>query len=427
MKQYKFLLLIIMVFCFGSCGTVKQLTPEQRLYFEHSANVDKSINNGDVLALIEQHDKFDDCKSYIEVYLESTHDFANASYSTLNMYKETAKDSTLVEIFDRLIEYKEDDIISELMTLSIDEIGEYYRNHVDEQCFVRPIIDSLFIQNIGKSDYREVRLLRNSFYNTDIFESVDSTYQRMRMEYLPIVEESVLNYCKEEIESVNLIKKDILSRTTAILIDGLPLIVEETSNKINRDFFDKIFSANTSDDYSIKEYAIMLVNKKYDVDSIQILIKEPLYELVKSINNSRNSILDYYLDAPIAESQYSINFRNNPVKYYAPPFPAKHILAIQEIKDKIDWKSWGLMALGFIPGIGTGASLVIDAVDILYGLFADNKETKMINSHLEQYASELALAYNNKNTQNIEMIFNNISNELIKSQNEFKRLFYENF
>ena len=162
MIKYTLILAFVVVSsCFCGCSSIKKLTPEQQAYIEHLKIIDKTINQGDIATLIALHAEYDECRHYIEEYIEYTHDFSNVPYEVLNVYKQNSKDSVLSEIFGRLIEYKEDHVINELIACSIDEIGEYYREHEDEQCFIRPIIDSLFIEDIDDLDYREVTRWRN--------------------------------------------------------------------------------------------------------------------------------------------------------------------------------------------------------------------------------------------------------------------------
>ena len=218
----------------------------------------------------------------------------------------------------------------------------------------------------------------------------------------------------------------MLSKTTAMFADKLPVIVEEMSNQINRDFFDKIFSSDTTDNYTLEEYATLLVNKHYNLDSVRTMITESLCEFSRFVNDGRSSIIDYYLDVPANSQQCDISLYDL-AAYKVPIIPLNHIQCIQKIKDEIDWDSWILTALGFIPGVGTVAALTINAADILYSYFADKKETKLINTHLEEYASDLVAVYNKNNYDSIELIFNDLYNELVVTQNKFKQLFYENF
>ena len=232
---------------------------------------------------------------------------------------------------------------------------------------------------------------------------------------------NVSNY----LNAVNELNANLKNRCRAYLNEGLPKIVEETNNKINRDLFDKLFSRHKSDSYSIKEYVDLIVQENYNSSIIESMLVDNFNIFIDECLQNRLIILEQFVEDPSL-----CNYTMEPIDreaYVKPSIPFNHIDAIQAIKADINWWSVGLTAAGFIPGLGTAISLTADAVDILYGLYADREESKLIKQHMESFATDLFANYHQNCNFNINQFYSKIHTDIEKSQNEFKKFFYENF
>ena len=413
------LIFLLCILFLTSCGVTNKLTSEQKEYLSYEIAIDQCINEGNILKLIELYSESPNHRQYIEDYIEYTYDFSEIAYNELVSIRNIVADSTLRETFNQLVDTREDMILDSISNFSVSELGVYYKEHPDEQFFIRPMLDSI----IDINDYRQIKLFRKSFTGTDIEKSLDSAYLSLREQILPEAEKTLDNYFKKELLCLQNIKTDILLNIRSKLEDGLPYIIEEASNKINRDFFDKIFKSNTSDKYTIEEYTISLVDKYYN-KSLDDVANYPILSFIETINNNRLNFIQYYLDDDIDTTNIYVS-KFTPQKI-STKIPLENIKRIQEIKDQIDWISWGMLALSFIPG-AQPVALAIDAIDILYSYFADKKETKEINANLEQFSKKLLNSYNNNSKNTIENNCEIIRERVFESQNQLKNIFYENF
>ena len=198
MIKYVFTLLYLVLILTG-CGTVKNTnTPDLRLIQLQEAEIDSCINNGDIQKLIELHNKYISHRAYIEQYIEYKYNFATSSYGDLLSMRLLTGDPSLTDVFNRVIDNREDCILNNISGLSVQELGAYYKLKMDEQQFLRPIIDTI----VNRNDYREVKLYRKHFSGTDISESLDSVYWSMRAKLLPIAQKALEGYMKEEGENI---------------------------------------------------------------------------------------------------------------------------------------------------------------------------------------------------------------------------------
>ena len=189
--------------------------------------------------------------------------------------------------------------------------------------------------------------------------------------------------------------------------------------------FDKIFRSDSSDDYTIEQYVVLMVDSLYNVKELNDIVNNPISAYVEAVNKNRFDFAEYYLEEDADIRSTYIN--NDKLANITREIPLSHIHSIQEIKDKIDWYSMGLTALGFIPGVGTAVAIAFDAADLLYSYFADAKETKEINGHIEQFSAGLFKNYQNHCMKSVSEIGDYYQLELDESQNKLKNLFYEKF
>jgi hypothetical protein len=415
MRYVRLSIFVYVIILFCGCGTSKKVAQQEK-------EIADAIYEADIYKLIDIHAYSMIDNDVIEIYLSNT-SYDEYEYKDILDFCEYAKHNTIVwEIFnDKRIAF-ENSIIEYISTLSLESLCDYYLNHQEYASFISPVIEYSILTDLDQMDYRFVRNLHNCWEGTVFSPQIDSIYNIMREDLLPKINEKLERHFEHE-SSLLLDLENSIVDYSKMMIQNLPIIIDSSLVKINRDLFDKIFKSDNIDNYSDYEYVESLVSRYLPEDEFKTILFDQLQSYVSTCNSSRYEIIETFigqtdqtnisLEVP-SEIMYS-NFNFN----YG---PLDNISQLKRLSQMYDIAS---LTAAFATA-GT-TEIILDAADFAFGFWLENKKTKKIISHLQNLSDNLLEEYSSKSKANINNYFSLLKDNLKDSQNTLYEYIQTNF
>lgn len=412
----KIITYIFIVLILTSCGSLKKLTPEE-------IAIRKAITDNDLYSLIDIHSSSQEYRIFIEDYLSSV-SFIDYSYSDIvDFERYSEKDSSLFMIFKDAKITRESLVIESLSEMSLDSLASYYVNNIDEQAFIYPILYDNMIKDLGAQDYRYIKALHNTFSGSDLSPQIDSVYLPLRQDLLIQIKERLQKYFHNETTTLSELHKSAFEYAQQTLSTNLPIIIESTLNKVNRDIFDKLIKNKNYDQLDDKDYIVKLVDKYLSEDNLKSGITRPIEEYIYACNSSRIEIIETYINDDVSNKDLLLETLIDTTHHL--DFSFKPIDEIEFAKAMTTLYDVGSIILGFVTA---GVSeLVLDAADFAFGFWMENRKSQKITDSIQQFSNELASTYNNTAQSIINSYFEPLEQQLTTTQSNLEKYVEENF
>lgn len=412
----KIITYIFIVLILTSCGSLKKLNPEE-------IAIRKAVTDNDLYSLIDIHSSSNEYRIFIEDYLSSV-SFIDYSYSDIMDFERySKKDSTLFMIFKDARITRESLVIESLAEMPLDSLASYYINNIDEHVFIYPVLYDNLIKDLGAQDYRYIKALHNAFLDSDLSPQIDSVYLPLRQDLLIQVKEQLRKYFHNETTTLSELHKSAYEYAQQTLSTNLPIIIDSTLNKVNRDIFDKLIKNESYDHLNDKDYIIKLVDKYLSEDDLKSGITRPIEEYIYTCNSSRIEIIETYIDDEISNKDLLLETLIDTTHHL--DFSFKSIDEIEFAKAITTLYDVGSIALGFATA---GASeLILDAADFAFGFWMENRKSKKITNSIQQFSNDLASTYNNTAQSIISSYFEPLEQQLTTTQSNLEKYVEENF
>jgi hypothetical protein len=287
MRYVRLSIFVYVIILFCGCGTSKKVAQQEK-------EIADAIYEADIYKLIDIHAYSMIDNDVIEIYLSNT-SYDEYEYKDILDFCEYAKHNTIVwEIFnDKRIAF-ENSIIEYISTLSLESLCDYYLNHQEYASFISPVIEYSILTDLDQMDYRFVRNLHNCWEGTVFSPQIDSIYNIMREDLLPKINEKLERHFEHE-SSLLLDLENSIVDYSKMMIQNLPIIIDSSLVKINRDLFDKIFKSDNIDNYSDYEYVESLVSRYLPEDEFKTILFDQLQSYVSTCNSSRYEIIETFI------------------------------------------------------------------------------------------------------------------------------------
>lgn len=410
----QFILVLFLGIILYSCKSAKEISytpiPEENAIHE-------SMKTDDVRGLISHYFNFPKYRTQIRGYLIYDRTYENESYKKLLEYSELAqRDTFLSEAFNNILRQKEYKILTNLSKCSLNEIAQYYQNHNDEKCFLKPAIKNTLLNELERYDYNSLRELHKAFKETDLINPIDSIYYEAKKNICIELEKQICDYFDNEQEIINEYKKItkieiqqyLYTRIEPIITDMLDKDLPKEQAKIKQ-LFARVFKKN--------------INSK----QITRIVNNNLKKCIALINENRNS----YLNILMKDEKYygyTIN-EKDAVVIFKINNPAHTLYKLSEIQNKTDWVGWGFTAASLAANMLSFGTLgnIIDIVDV--GRTIKNTKEDIDNSklYINNFIKELNKEFEQATQKSVNYSFKSINNNLKLSQKKFKTLIYENY
>lgn len=418
---YKLSVICCAVMVLYGCSATKtaapQLSPDQ-------IEINNSIVSGNPFKIMDSYFRYEEHRDFIADYLLSEVGYSDYTYSELEHFAQYAKrDTTLYEGYNFIIKQRENQVRDHIATLTLPAMAEYYINNTDERVFLRPLLQKSLISTLADKEYPFIREVHKSFTGSDLSHQIDSIYQIKRAEILPKVIKMVDQHCAVERQLLSQMQSSAMSDIATYLERGLPIVLEDGLDKINRGILDEILTREATDSLSIREYFEYKVGEVLNQEHIANQIFGAANDFKQSIDSCRANIAEQLLLDYTADKKLGLQQSYSAEDYQLLPLDWQPIEKIEQIKSKIDWVSWGLTIVSLIPGVGIAA----DAADLIYGLWSESDKSKGINEQLETFATQIGKVLNKSITDNTTALFDTLNSDLLSTQDSFKQYIYENF
>ena len=383
----------------------------------------KAITDNDLYSLIDIHSSSQEYRIFIEDYLSSV-SFIDYSYSDIvDFERYSEKDSSLFMIFKDAKITRESLVIESLSEMSLDSLASYYVNNIDEQAFIYPILYDNMIKDLGAQDYRYIKALHNTFSGSDLSPQIDSVYLPLRQDLLIQIKERLQKYFHNETTTLSELHKSAFEYAQQTLSTNLPIIIESTLNKVNRDIFDKLIKNKNYDQLDDKDYIVKLVDKYLSEDNLKSGITRPIEEYIYACNSSRIEIIETYINDDVSNKDLLLETLIDTTHHL--DFSFKPIDEIEFAKAMTTLYDVGSIILGFVTA---GVSeLVLDAADFAFGFWMENRKSQKITDSIQQFSNELASTYNNTAQSIINSYFEPLEQQLTTTQSNLEKYVEENF
>ena len=296
-NKYIFILtLLVGLLSFVSCKSNKELAYKYQPPTKEEEIIENHLISNNIEALIEDCVIYPDYNCQVANYLLNDIDYSLTNYSQLLHYQQLAQhDSILYAGYEFLVHQKEEQILSAVSEMTLNEIANYYKTNISEQSFLRPVLCNAFIGIIDTLQYTEIRTLYQTFSATDIGDSIAPFYFEIREAIRPQITKSYENYCENEEE----VRDYYIEKTK----DELDLYIANSMEL----FIDDIFSKDLPrDNAKVKDAFDVSFNKYFSKTQISSIVNSNIEELVSIINSGRYSFLEELSDETVDISSYYI-------------------------------------------------------------------------------------------------------------------------
>lgn len=413
-KVKTWIVLSVSLFILMSCGASRTIMTTEE------ATIGKDYANNDVLALIEDLQRYPMSRNLTEQILFSELNYENCTYSDLKSFSKAADfDYKAFAFFDSLKFDRQEKVLSSLIDQPIQAIGDYYRRNADEHEYLQASLMPLF-SGIDTLDYELLKRLNSAFDSTDLQFLVKPHYYQVRDSLLSEIYLAVEGYFNAEQSLADQVEIAIRSQCENYIEQGVTTIISSLKEKEDRGFFKRVFQRQEMDNLSFEEYADTLIKQNLDFGRITNIVNERLFNWINSSNEYRQELIETYFDN-ISESCSQLRDSLETPKVF--DIRRHDIEKIESIKFTGSLLSWGSFALGFVPGIGWFAPLVADVADFGFSLKQDGMiNESMMNLTTTLYEDCVAAA-----DKYVSAVFGNLKSDICRTREIIMRKLDEEF
>lgn len=355
----------------------------------------------------------------------------------------------------------EDSILNLLSGMEIQQVGNYYKSHSYDQKFLKPILQNTYLADINDLEYQDVKGLANAFASTDLAEVFIPKYDSIRTALRPLVEESINAYVTAEQELLTAYKSyayeetmnyltnasqeiiatyimpslgeywdafwdnptDFLLNVGKGMVDG---IVDAAKSVYN--FFVGLFSDSdkgkkkgseeTYDKMFYRTYASHISKKKI-ISTIDKYVSEARNEL----NDARNSFVYEMTGRRNANATNIKKSENKECPTFKLPSNISEMKKIYDRQNEDDVVGDVMEVASWIPVVGD----VISLIEIGKSLFDYNSDAKYVKEKLDEFQYKMNEHISQMAEFYTDALFNEMTENTIKSRNNLKRYIYENY
>lgn len=417
----KIIYICIGVMALCRCSTTKPIAPQLS---PAEIEINSSIASGNIYKVIDSYYRYGEHRAFLADYLANEVDYSRYSYGELEtIAKYAGPDSLLSSDYSFILQQRRDAVCSHFATLDIDAMGSYYCEHSDEAQFLRPLLESTLIATLGSHEYPYIRDVHRAFAISDLSPQIDSIYTIKRAATLPKVKKMVEEYCANERQLLANMQASAMNEIAAYIERGLPIVLEDGLDKINRGILDEIFTHEQTDSLTIREFFEHKVGQVLSQKHIAEVLYGATNDFKQSVESCRVVIAEQLLAQSNSDYSFALQQNYSADNYSIIEIDWRPIEKIEQIKSKVDWAGWGLAIVSLIPGVGIAA----DAADLIYSLWSENDKSKGINEQLELFATQIGKVINKSVTTNSSSLFDTLNSDLLSTQDSFKQYVYENF
>jgi len=371
----------------------------------------------DVDALIDDHNiQKTKVQKKIEEFFFTNHDFSRDTYGDLTRFQRQSVSEALQAKFSALVDKREDSILTVLDGFDdINSVSSYYKNHSDEQPFLKPIVIGTIMQDIEDKDYYDARVLYRAFEATDIRDTIYTFYAEKRVLALPQVKVALENYCKSELKLIDVYKKEGRKR--------IPQVSSTAFDRLIDQLLDEDIPNNPVE---IKKTFSRISSKHNPITPIKEIIKDETSGLVKDINECRADLANELLYRPIL-NRYRLPTIQISVKKKDVKCPVNDFVKIASVYSKPapNSKVGALLSLAsWLPGYVGMAATALD-------IYKAYKDTKNKANEASPYIKKMATdVFNNLTAtcyKEYDESFSDIRKTIVQSQEQLKQAIYEDF
>ncbi len=355
----------------------------------------------------------------------------------------------------------EDSILNLLSGMEIQQVGNYYKSHSYDQKFLKPILQNTYLADINDLEYQDIKGLANAFASTDLAEVFIPKYDSIRTALRPLVEESINAYVTAEQELLTAYKSyayeetmnyltnasqeiiatyimpslgeywdafwdnptDFLLNVGKGMVDG---IVDAAKSVYN--FFVGLFSDSdkgkkkgseeTYDKMFYRTYASHISKKKI-ISTIDKYVSEARNEL----NDARNSFVYEMTGRRNANATNIKKSENKECPTFKLPSNISEMKKIYDRQNEDDVVGDVMEVASWIPVVGD----VISLIEIGKSLYEYDSDAKYVKKKLEAFQYKMNEHISQMAEFYTDAIFDEMSENTIKSRNNLKKYIYENY
>ncbi len=168
---------ILLVVCVLIFWGTSSCSPSEKIY--------KHACNRDLVALIKDDVKYPEHRRMAQKYIANGFDYDSYSYSSLLELRDISEqDPKLSEFFTAIIADREFSVAKKVLS-DPKTAAVYYKSHLNEQAFLRPVIRVAYVDNIESLTYEEARIVAQSFANTDLAQDITKSFKSYREKLYP--------------------------------------------------------------------------------------------------------------------------------------------------------------------------------------------------------------------------------------------------
>lgn len=408
--KLKLIIVISYIFCvlLSSCKSKEIIATPMS---EDMYQINTDLLNNDLPALIEDYTKYPLYKNYTYDVIFGDIDFNKFTYTELLEYR----NSEIVELkdgFNAVIEQRQQMIIDSLSTGSINNLALHYKTNLNQRDFLDDFISQTLISNINEMEYPEIKYLSEIFKDTKYFENFHRKRNELKKQMSKQIKKDIDSYVKTEIELINYLDLSIRTSLMYYLYEQYPKIVTEI---IDLDFpkeRDKIKQ-------KVNHIITQRISQGYIVSKMKKEISNYLEQINASRRNNFHSITDEHVSSNAFINTNKFKFSVMPISYNI-----NTLCEISKIQNESDGCGTALSIISFL-GNFTPAALLLDAVDLGYGIYSEKKRSEKQLPYIQKFSEDFLNRISISGTSYIDKIIENIRKEVKKSQIVFKKKYYE--
>ncbi len=354
----KLLALVASVLLLSSCSLTQYLA-------NGAAVVDQHCQENNIVALIDDLEKYPIYRNTIEDYLFHKADYSQLTYSDLKQIAGKAVNLVSdVAFFNNLLGNKQNSILSYLGGLPLQEVLSYYQGHSDTEDFLFEAIQKMCFSNLGGMDYSSLKNIWQIFGNSDFSSLIEPTYTSLRTSLL----NNIMSELDQKVAGENDLFSQLQTSMRSFLGDyvknGVSNIISGMTKQVEANLLNKLLKRDNTQ--SLTDCFAGLLKSELSSASVGNYISSAVSGFMSSSNQSRQSLLQQYLPDTDASSLAGCYMSESLVS--SNPFEfliSQNDFSLSNLTDSSK-KTAGLNSLS--QAVSAGASGNID--DYLNGLFS---------------------------------------------------------
>ena len=420
MKGPKATLLVFTFMVTASCGTQSRVpvvsTPS------HYSIVSDHIQNAGPLVLLEDLDRYPELSDYIEQSLLVDGKYTSFTYGQIKQLAEKSQNNVSASVFfDSLLIDRQEKTIEYLSNCTLKEIGQYYRENIEEHDYLKEIIKDSFFTDVDNADYLTLKKLNEEFENSDLSNSITPIYKEVRATMLSSIMTDLDGLFTTEEEVLSGMEADLRFLLEQYIEDGVAIIIPELSEKIDRNLFKKIFKRKEMDNFSLPKYTEKLISEHLNQEYIYERVSKSVIDFIAVSTKYRKDYLSTYMDDWLSCQFYYISptlMDDYELYMDIDRNTIQRIHATRVINSVISVSS---LVATFTPLAPAGIAL--DALDMYNGVTEDGKVSTMMETVSNSLYSDSISSVDSY----IKQVFGDLRHEWLATKDFIIKRFYEDF